>query len=51
LANLPSIVVTLATSQIEGKTLPKPILFSFLACTQIWLNLDVEHLHFGYITN
>jgi hypothetical protein len=40
-----------ATSHIEGKTSPKPILFSILACTQIWLNLYVDHLHFDYITN
>jgi hypothetical protein len=40
-----------ATSQIDGKTSPKPILFSFLACTQILLNLYVDHLHFDYITN
>jgi hypothetical protein len=25
-------------------------LLSFLACSQIWLNLPVDHSHFGYIT-
>jgi len=26
-------------------------LLSYLACSQIWLNLLVDHCHFGYITN
>ncbi len=25
-------------------------LFSYFACSQIWLNLHVDHCHFGYIT-
>ncbi len=25
------------------------ILVSYLACSQIWLNLPVDHCHFGYI--
>jgi 1,2-phenylacetyl-CoA epoxidase catalytic subunit len=26
-------------------------LLSYLACSHIWLNLLVDHCHFGYITN
>jgi hypothetical protein len=32
----------------EGDVLK--FLFSCLACNQIWLNLHVDHRHFGFIT-
>jgi hypothetical protein len=40
--------ILLAKSRQKKK---KKIELRYLPCSQIWLNLSVDHCHFGYITN
>jgi hypothetical protein len=41
-------MVQVGSQKIEGCFIN--ILFSYLAFSQTWLNLPMDHRHFGYIT-